>query len=377
MGHRDLAARATLGRLMLLLVLCLWGALASAQQPAPPANALPDDEAGTTLRVGTKTAPPFVMHDAQGRLSGLSIALWQRVADQLGLKSSYVQRDLPGLFAGLENGDLDVAVAALTVTEPREARIDFTFPFYTTGLAIAVPTDGEGGVWRTVRRVFSWPFLTALAALAGVLLLVGVAVWAFERHRNPEEFGGGVVNGLGSGFWWAAVTMTTVGYGDKSPRTLGGRLIGLVWMFAAIIVISSFTAAIATSLTVDKLSSGIQNVNDLAHARVATVAGSAAAVSLADRGIAFNRRDSLNTALTNLAEGRIDAVVYDAPLLKYRIRQDYANRLSVLDHTFERQDYAFALPQGSNLREPVNRAILAIIDDRQWSRLVARYIGSP
>ncbi|WP_423822607.1 transporter substrate-binding domain-containing protein [Salinisphaera sp. SPP-AMP-43] len=377
MGHRDVAAGARISRFMLVLLLCLLGAPAFAQQPAPAASALPDDEVGTTLRVGTKTAPPFVVRDTQGRLSGLSIALWQRVADQLGLKSNYVQRDLPGLFAGLENGDLDVAVAALTVTEPREARIDFTFPFYTTGLAIAVPADGNGGAWRTVSRVFSWPFLTALAALAGVLLLVGVAVWAFERHRNPEEFGGGVLNGLGSGFWWAAVTMTTVGYGDKSPRTLGGRLIGLVWMFAAIIVISSFTAAIATSLTVDKLSSGIQNVNDLAHARVTTVAGSAAAVSLADRGITFNRRASLETALTNLAEGRVDAVVYDAPLLKYRIRRDYASRLSVLDHTFERQDYAFALPQGSHLREPVNRAILAIIDDRQWSRLVARYIGSP
>ena len=40
-----------------------------------------------------------------------------------------------------------------------------------------------------------------------------------------------------SAFWWAAVTMTTVGYGDKTPVTTGGRIVGLVWMFTSVIVI--------------------------------------------------------------------------------------------------------------------------------------------
>ncbi|MES1952996.1 transporter substrate-binding domain-containing protein [Salinisphaera hydrothermalis] len=368
--------------MLALLWAVMVGAPASAAPPgrttvnASVDSALPPGEAGRTLTVGTKIAPPFVMQDDTGGYTGLSIALWQRVAGQLGLKSHYVARDLSGLFRGLENGDLDISVAALTVTEPREARVDFTYPFYSTGLAIAVPANG-GGPWSTIRRFFSWPFLTALATLAGVLLLVGVLVWAFERHRNPEEFGGGVVNGLGSGFWWAAVTMTTVGYGDKSPRTLGGRLVGLAWMFAAIIIISSFTAAIATSLTVDRLSSGIQGVNDLAHARVATVKGSAAAQALRQRGIGFRATATLDAALGALAAGRVDAVVYDAPLLKYRLRNEFPGQMTVLAHTFERQDYAFALPQGSDLREPINRAILATLADSDWNRLVARFVGSP
>ena len=374
----------------LMILLCLLAGLvsaaASAQGPAPAGarnenasidSALPPGESGETLRVGTKVAPPFVMHDGADGYKGLSIALWQRVAARLGLKTHYVARDLSGLFTGLEDGSLDVSVAALTVTEPRETRVDFSYPFYSTGLAIAVPGARGSSIWLTVRRFFSWQFLTALATLAGVLLLVGVVVWAFERHRNREEFGGGVLNGLGSGFWWAAVTMTTVGYGDKSPRTLGGRLVGLVWMFAAIIIISSFTAAIATSLTVDKLSTGIEGVQDLAHARVATVSGSAAAEALTDRGIGFRAMHSLDAALGALAHDRVDAVVYDAPLLSYRIRNEFPNQLTVLANTFERQDYAFALPQGSNLREPINRAILATLADNDWNRLVARFVGSP
>ncbi|MGO2102628.1 MAG: ion channel [Psychroflexus halocasei] len=44
--------------------------------------------------------------------------------------------------------------------------------------------------------------------------------------------------------------MTTVGYGDKSPLSLGGRIVGLIWMFMAVIILSSLTAGIASALTV-------------------------------------------------------------------------------------------------------------------------------
>lgn len=340
-------------------------------------NAMPPGMAGKTLRVGTKVAPPFVMHGDDQAFNGLSIALWQSVAKTLGLQTNYVERPLKGLFTGLQDGSLDVSVAALTVTEAREARIDFTFPFYTTGLAIAVPAQGGSPIWATIKRFFSWQFLTALLTLAALLAAVGIAVWAFERHRNAEEFGGSTLHGVFSGFWWAAVTMTTVGYGDKSPRTPGGRLVGLVWMFAAIIIISSFTAAIATSLTVGSLATGVQSVNDLHHVRVLTVADSAAADALKTRGIGFSERQELDDALAALAAGRTDAVVFDAPLLKYRVRQKFGNSLTVLDNTFDRQDYAFALPQGSPLREPINRAILVALDDSHWNQLVKRFVGNP
>ena len=371
----------TLWRVVLTAV--LWGlcAAASAQSSAGQQNIdrsfdLPPGMADKTLIVGTKPAPPFVMRDGHGGYTGLSIVLWQRIARRLGLRTQFVQRDLDGLFTGLENHRLDISVAALTVTEAREARIDFTYPFYSTGLAIAVPKQGNR-VWSALSRFFSWPFFTALGALAAVLLGVGVAVWLFERRTNAEEFGGTPVEGLASGFWWAAVTMTTVGYGDKSPRTLGGRVVGLVWMFAAIIIVSSFTAAIATSLTVGQLSSGITGVQDLAGERVETVADSAPAGVLAERGIAYRTSDSLAQALEDLAEHRVDAVVYDAPLLRYRVHQGYVNTLDVLARTFERQDYAFALPQGSPLREPINRAILAYLSTDQWLMLRNRYLGTP
>lgn len=381
---KDRVSFRSLRVLALITLLCMAAAPAlaqsadvqNAQQNAADAaiNAMPAGERGARLKVGTKMAPPFVIKDSEGGLTGISIRLWEAVAERLDTDYEYVPSDLHGLFTGLSDGKLDLSVAALTVTAPRESRIDFSYPFYSTGLAIAVPAGG-GRVLSTISRFFSWQFFTALGALALLLLGVGAAIWLFERKANAEEFGGSPAQGMSSGFWWAAVTMTTVGYGDKAPRTLGGRLIGLVWMFAAVIIISSFTAAIATSLTVGSLSSGIKGVQDLRNARVVTVEGSAAADSLRERGIAFVTHPELEDGLQDLADERVDAVVYDAPLLNYRVINDYAGTLNVLPSTFDRQDYAFALPQGSNLREPINRAILQYLATDEWRDTLTEYLG--
>ncbi|MFH7563901.1 MULTISPECIES: ion channel [Oceanimonas] len=48
-----------------------------------------------------------------------------------------------------------------------------------------------------------------------------------------------------------------MGYGDKAPVTFAGRLVGLIWMFAGMIMVASFTAAITSSLTVNNLRTGI------------------------------------------------------------------------------------------------------------------------
>jgi ABC-type amino acid transport substrate-binding protein len=336
-----------------------------------PAQAQQDQN----LDVGTKLAPPFVIKNDDGELEGISIELWQRLSERLGLDSQFQQRDsVKALVGGVASGEMDAAVAAITVTAPREEQLDFSHPFYSTGLSIAVSEQGSP-VWSAMKRFFSWEFFTALVALGAVLLGVGVAIWLAERRGNPEEFGGSTTQGLGSGFWWAAVTMTTVGYGDKSPRTFAGRIVGLVWMFAAIIIISGFTAAIATSLTVSQLESTVQGVDDLPKVRVATVDGSVSSEFLKARGIGFEATNTLEDSLQALASGSVDAVVYDRPLLLYLSNQEYPKRTRVLAEEFERQDYAIALPSGSPRREAMNRELLDIINSDEWTDILERYLG--
>lgn len=326
------------------------------------------------MSVGIRVAPPFVMKDDQGNYSGISIELWQQVASELQIDYEFRETELTALFDEVQSGALQASVGALTLTAEREEIIDFTHPFYSTGLSIAVPDTGSAA-WRTVSRLWSWEFLMVLGVLTGLLLLVGTVFWLAERRHNSDMFGGGPTRGIGASFWWAAVTMTTVGYGDKAPITFVGRLIALIWMFAAVIIISSFTAAIATSLTVNHLESTVRTVDDLPRVRVATVTGSVSAQFLQRRNIAFTGFDRLSDSLKAMDSGKVDAVVYDRPILLYLANRAAHSNTVVLPNTFERQDYALVLPEDSPLRESVNLALLRILATRQWQTTLTNYLG--
>jgi ABC-type amino acid transport substrate-binding protein len=347
-------------------------------QPAAglPAAAGQDSPAPATLLVGTKEAPPFAVKNEDGTWRGLTIELWDRIAGEMDLAYALRETALQGLLAGLESRDLDAAVGALTVTAERLHRIDFSHPFHTSGLGIAVPAEKGGGRWLSLlARFFSFDFARGVGALALVLAAVGLVVWLLERRRNPEQFGGRLGHGVGSGFWWSAVTMTTVGYGDKAPRTAGGRLVAIVWMFASIILISSFTAAIASSLTVQQLSHRIEGPDDLPGNTVATIANSTSHDYLRRNGIAFRIYDTPLDGLRAVAAGEVQAIVYDAPILRYLATHRLDATVHVLPVTFERQDYAIGLPAGSALRKPLNEIMLRILHEPAWEETLNEYLG--
>jgi len=349
--------------LILLLLATVTSVVSAEIDPGPP------------VRVGIKEAPPLVIRGADGKWHGPAVTLWERIAEVNRLEFTYHEYDLEGLFAAVEASQIDVAVGALSMTSEREERLDFSHPYFLSGLGIAVRRDHGagwmGGVWGFV----SVRLLQVVGALVIVLLASGLAVWLFERKRNPEMFGGPPHTGIASGFWWAAVTMTTVGYGDKAPRTAGGRLVALFWMFTSLIIISGFTAAIASALTVGALGTSVENLEDLRALRVTTVSGSSSADWLAQQGIAYSPTVDVDEALVMLREQRTDAVVYDAPILDYLVRADRSGSLVVLDRRFDFHWYAFAVPSGSDVTEQLNREILEITSGETWRQQVLEVIG--
>ena len=82
-------------------------------------------------------------------------------------------------------------------------------------------------------------------------------------------------------------------------------------------------------------------------------------------------RDGLNA----LAQGELEAMVYDAPLLRYLTMTEFQTTVAVLPVTFDRQDYGIAFPTGSPLREPVNRLLLKKIRQDAWQEVLMRYLG--
>jgi ABC-type amino acid transport substrate-binding protein len=215
----------------------------------------------------------------------------------------------------------------------------------------------------------------ALAALLAVLFVVGVIVWLFERKRNAEQFGGSPVKGIGAGFWWSAVTMTTVGYGDKAPLTPGGRIVGLIWMFVSIVTISGFTAAIASALTVSQLDTAVSGPDDLPNVRVGSISNTTSGNYLKRNHIVFHSYESPAAGLEGLANDEIDAMVYDAPILRYLANRHHRGVLTVLPQTFERQDYGIGLPTKSPYREEINRVLLEELNKAWWNDAQFQYFG--
>ena len=358
--------RPSVPALFVAFVLFFAGATESRAQ-TPPAGS------SDVVTIGTRVVPPFVIGGPEG-YTGLTVSLWDHIASELGIEYVFEERDIEGMLAGVEDGSLFASASALTVTAEREQRVDFTHPFFTTGLGIAVPHRPTGLV-QAMLRLFSVDFLWVFGLLGALLLFWGGLVWFFERVENPDEFGGTTAQGIGSGFWWAAVTMTTVGYGDKSPRTLGGRIIGFIWMFTAIIVISFFTASIASSLTVGQLDSRVSDRQDLPQARVGVLEGAAAVGFLETDGIAARGYASVPEGLDALAAGEIDAFVHDAPILRYYSQGEYQGRTRVLPGTFLEQYYGIALPTGSEYRDRINTLLLEYTASGPWADLTRAHLG--
>lgn len=327
------------------------------------------------MRVGITPVPPFVMTSEEGDWEGISIDLWRTIADELDQEYEFVELSFEQLLESVESGSVDVAVGALTMTADREARFDFAHPFYQTGLSIGVPHNPNGGLWQSFRALFTWQFVSLIASLGLLLLFVGMLLWVVERRRNPEQFGGTPIQGIGSSFWWAAVTMTTVGYGDKAPTSLPGRLIALVWMFAGLIMVASFTAAITSSLTVSNLQRHIESPQDLPGNRVATIANTASPRYLREERIGRETYPDLTSAMQAVHRGEVDAVVYDRALMQYRNQQLGNQRLDILPAVFEQQLYAFALPRGSPHRAAIAQQVLRPTESPEWETLLERYLG--
>jgi polar amino acid transport system substrate-binding protein len=337
------------------------------------------------LVVGLTESPPFCMQARDGSWSGISVELWEWIAADLGVETEFRGTTVTGVFDDLAPGrPLDVSIGALTITAEREDRVDFTQPFFLSGLGVAVKAaPGDGGLWLWLGRVFAWNFWRIVAALLTSLVLVAFLIWALERKGNPKEFGGDgkAHRGIGAALWWSAVTMTTVGYGDLAPRSPAGRLVAIAWMFVSLFLVSWFTASMASILTAERLDAGtggfvVRGADDLRRLHVAVIPGTSSEEYLKRQRIDY-MRVSLKDLMEVLLNGRAQAVLIDAAPLRYIARSEtYAGKITVLPQTFQTEPYGIALRLDSPWRKPVDRALLRRLATPAWRDLVYHYLGT-
>lgn len=105
-------------------------------------NALAEEE---VLRVGTESSyAPFEFNNAQGQLVGFDIDLAEAVAKQMGAQVEWVQMPFDGLIPAMLTSQVDMAVASFTVTQERKKRINFSDPYYRSGLTFVIRKGDEG-----------------------------------------------------------------------------------------------------------------------------------------------------------------------------------------------------------------------------------------
>nr|WKN39613.1 transporter substrate-binding domain-containing protein [Tunicatimonas sp. TK19036] len=333
-------------------------------------------DSARVMRVGIKTVVPFVFDNADSVYSGISILFWEKVAEDIGLQYEYINYpDIESLLNAVEQNEVDAALGAITITDERERRMDFTQPYFSSGLGVAVHQD-RSSIFGQLLNIISWEFISAVGVLCLVILLFGLLVWWFERRKNHDQFGGKPSRGIGEAFWWSAVTMTTVGYGDKAPVTRGGRIVAFVWMFTAIVITSTLTAAIASALTVNSLSDSITSIEDLARFRIGTVTGSSSEEYLHREGVRVDKFASPVEALEALESKQIKAVLYDKPILQYLVHEDArVDEVELLPQEILLNNYGIALPTDSELRKPLNIAILRKLTSPEYASIINRYLG--
>jgi ABC-type amino acid transport substrate-binding protein len=84
---------------------------------------------------------------------------------------------------------------------------------------------------------------------------------------------------------------------------------------------------------------------------------------------------TVEDAYDALLKGTVDAVVYDATNLLFYANNEGKGKVVVVGKIFEPQDYGLAIPQGSPLREKINRAILNLVENDELGRTFAKWLG--
>jgi ABC-type amino acid transport substrate-binding protein len=324
------------------------------------------------LKIGVFVTPPFVMKN-NGSFNGLSISSWELVNKNLQQSYEYIQYEsLKDLLEGIERKEVDFSINPVTVTDSRMNRLAFSQPYFISKTSVAKRKESQ--TWTFIQNLWSWNFISAVLILIAVIFIFGVLVWIFERHKNKEEFGGKGLSGIKEGFWWSAVTMTTVGYGDRSPRTTGGRIVGLVWMFAAIIMISSLTAGIASALTVQGINNSITSVEDLSKFKTTTVANSSAEELLELYGIKKQSVFDEKAGVQKLLDKETDVFVYDEPIISYELQQrELSDEIEILPQTLKKDYYSYTFPKGSDLLSQIDPVLVSTLKTMEWSKLLEKY----
>ncbi|MBP7811594.1 MAG: transporter substrate-binding domain-containing protein [Candidatus Moranbacteria bacterium] len=328
------------------------------------------------LTIAVADFSPFIMSDG-GRYQGFEIDLWERIAEEIGVGCEYRKCDFKEILPLLEAHLADVGLAGITITEEREKHIDFSHETLDSGLLIAVKRDrNKPKFFETIETIVREGGRLLRSAAFGIVIfivLAGNVLWFAER--GVDTFNRQYFPGIFEAFWLTVVSMSTVGFGDYIPETWFGRIVTTGIIFSGAVIFGLLVAQVSAFLAVRKVKGEINTTRDLYGKKVATVAGSTSIDVLRRVNAEIIPVSSANEAYGKLKEGAVEAVVFDAPVAIYYAKNDRDKQIEIVGELFEKQKYGIALREGSEWREPINRAVLKIVESGRYDALYKKWFG--
>ncbi|XP_041800326.1 glutamate receptor 1a isoform X3 [Chelmon rostratus] len=373
-----------------------------------------------TYIVTTILESPYVMlkknHDQlvgndkyEGYIVELAAEIAKHVGYQYKLKivsdGKYGARDPEtkmwnGMVGELVYGKADVAVAPLTITLVREEVIDFSKPFMSLGISIMIkkPTKSKPGVFSFLDPLAYEIWMCIVFAYIGVsvVLFLVSRFSPYEWHAEDYEEGAqqntnqqspeqtnefGIFNSL----WFSLGAFMQQGC-DISPRSLSGRIVGGVWWFFTLIIISSYTANLAAFLTVERMVSPIESAEDLAkqteiaygtldagstkeffrRSKIAVFEKMWSYMKAADPSVFVKTTDE-GVMRVRKSKGKY-AYLLESTMNEYIEQRKPCDTMKV-GGNLDSKGYGIATPKSSPLRIPVNLAVLKLNEQAVLDKL--------
>ncbi|XP_028818445.1 glutamate receptor 4a isoform X2 [Denticeps clupeoides] len=361
-----------------------------------------------TVIVTTIMEGPYVMlkknwelYEGNDQYEGYCVDLASEIAKHIGIKykisivpdGKYGARDPEtkiwnGMVGELVYGRAEIAVAPLTITLVREEVIDFSKPFMSLGISIMIkkPQKSKPGVFSFLDPLAYEIWMCIVFAYIGVsvVLFLVSRFSPYEWHtEEPEEGTEGQPSdqppnefGIFNSLWFSLGAFMQQGC-DISPRSLSGRIVGGVWWFFTLIIISSYTANLAAFLTVERMVSPIESAEDLAkqteiaygtldsgstkeffrRSKIAVYEKMWSYMKSAEPTV-FTKTTAEGVARVRKSKGKY-AFLLESTMNEYTEQRKPCDTMKV-GGNLDSKGYGVATPKGSQLRTPVNLAVLKL-----------------
>ncbi|MFN6478934.1 transporter substrate-binding domain-containing protein [Nostoc sp. DedQUE07] len=325
------------------------------------------------LLVATRVIPPFVLSN-KGELSGFSIDLWRKIANQIGVESKFIEYStVPQLLSAIKESKANLGISAISITAEREQNFDFSLPIFAGGLQIMVrnPESNSSAFPNILQLFFSGSLLQVIGVALVLIIVAAHIIWLSERHHKDGMIPKSYFPGIFKACWWSAATLAT--QADEMPKGVLGRLVGIIWMFIGVLFAAYFTASATTSLTVQQLQGDIRSIDDLPGKVVATTAGSTAATYLREHKISVLEVTKIEQAYNALQTKKADAVVFDAPVLLFYAANEGKGKVQIVGSILREESYGIILPNNSPYRKPINQALLSLKENGTYQSLYDKW----